>query len=174
MQLNALPIGIRSPRLIIAAAAAAAIAATIFVLLPPATHAAAKGATVSTAKTSLGRILVDSRGRTLYMFGKDKNGKSACSGPCAANWPPLVTSGKPRVTSGARASLLGTTKRGDGRLQVTYIHHPLYTFVQDTKKGQTNGEGLNAFGGVWSAVSPAGSKVVKSSSSNNGGGGYGP
>jgi predicted lipoprotein with Yx(FWY)xxD motif len=175
MQTNALRAGIRSPRLIIAAAAAAAVAATVFVLLPPATHAAqAKGATVSTASTGLGRILVDSRGRTLYMFGKDKNGKSACSGQCAANWPPLVTSGKPRATSGARASLLGTTKRADGRMQVTYNQHPLYTFVKDTKKGQTNGEGLNAFGGVWSAVSPAGSKVAKTSSSSNGGGGYGP
>jgi predicted lipoprotein with Yx(FWY)xxD motif len=175
MQLNALPAGIRSPRLIIAAAAAAAVAATLFVLLPPATDAAqAKGATVSTAKTSLGRILVNSHGRTLYMFEKDKKGKSACSGQCAANWPPLVTSGKPRVTRAARPSLVGTTKRADGRMQVTYNHHPLYTFVKDTKKGQTNGEGLNAFGGKWYVVSPAGSKVNKASSSSGGGGYYGP
>ena len=67
----------------------------------------------------------------------------------------------PRVAGGAKASLIGTTKRADGRRQVTYNHHPLYTFVKDTKKGQTNGEGLNAFGANWYAVSPAGAKVLR-------------
>ena len=157
--------------MIVAAAAVAALAATIFVLHPPATHAAqAKGAVVSTAKTSLGRIIVKSNGRTLYLFEKDRNGKSACSGQCAAFWPPLITSGKPRVSGGARASLIGTTRRADGRLQVTYNHHPLYTFVKDKKAGQTNGEGVNAFGAVWDAISPAGAKIGKPST--GGGGGY--
>jgi predicted lipoprotein with Yx(FWY)xxD motif len=160
--------------MIVAAAVFATLAATIFALNPPATHAAqAKGAVVSTAKTSLGRVIVKSNGHTLYMFGKDRNGKSACSGQCATFWPPLITSGKPRVTNGARASLVGTTRRADGRLQVTYNHHPVYTFAKDTKTGQTNGEGVSAFGGVWDAVSPAGAKIVKTSSSG-GGGGYGP
>jgi len=150
----------RRPQLLVAAAAIAALAAAIFVLHPAATHAApAQGATVSTAKTSLGRIVVNSRGRTLYLFEKDRNGKSACSGQCATFWPPLITSGKPRVTGGARASLIGTTKRSDGRLQVTYNHHPLYTFVKDKKPGQTNGEGVDAFGAEWYVVSPAGSKI---------------
>ena len=168
---------VRHPRLIVAAAAFAALAAASFALHPPASHAAqAKGAVVSTAKkTSLGRIIVNSNGRTLYMFGKDRNGKSACSGQCATFWPPLTTSGKPRVTSGARAALVGTTKRADGRLQVTYNHHPLYTFVKDTKTGQTNGEGVNAYGAVWDAVSPAGAKIVKPNAPSQGGGGaYGP
>jgi predicted lipoprotein with Yx(FWY)xxD motif len=167
---------VRHPRLIVAAAAFAALAAAVFALNPPATHAAqAKGAVVSTAKTSLGRIIVKSNGRTLYMFGKDRNGKSACSGQCATFWPPLTTSGKPRVTSGARAALVGTTKRADGRLQVTYNHHPLYTFVKDTKAGQTNGEGVNAFGATWDAISPAGAKVQKPKAPSQGGGGaYGP
>jgi predicted lipoprotein with Yx(FWY)xxD motif len=160
--------------MIVAAAVFATLAAAIFALHPPATHAAqAKGAVVSTAKTSLGRVIVKSNGHTLYMFGKDRNGKSACSGQCATFWPPLITSGKPRVTSGARAALIGTTRRTDGRLQVTYNHHPLYTFAKDTKAGQTNGEGVSAFGGVWDAVSPAGAKIVKTSSTG-GGGGYGP
>ena len=88
---------------------------------------------------------------------------------CASFWPPLITTGKPRAGTGAKASLLGTTKRADGRVQVTYNHHPLYTFKKDTKKGQTNGEGLSAFGATWYAVSPAGARVVKSS---GGGGGY--
>ena len=88
-----------------------------------------------------GRVLVNSRGHTLYLFGKDRNGKSACSGQCASFWPPLIANGKPRVAGGAKASLIGTIKRADGRRQVTYNHHPLYTFVKDTKKGQTHGEG---------------------------------
>jgi predicted lipoprotein with Yx(FWY)xxD motif len=167
---------VRPSRMIVTAAAIAGLAAASFALHPPATRAAqAKGAVVSTAKTGLGRIIVKSNGRTLYLFGKDRNGKSACSGQCATFWPPLVTSGKPRVTSGARASLIGTTKRADGRLQVTYNHHPLYTFAKDTKAGQTNGEGVNAFGAVWDAVSPAGAKIGKPNAPPQGGGGaYGP
>jgi predicted lipoprotein with Yx(FWY)xxD motif len=157
---NELRAALPRPRIIVTAAALAALTATIFVLHPAATHAApAKGAAVSTTKTSLGRIIATSNGRTLYLFEKDRNGKSACSGQCAAFWPPLITSGKPSVTGGARASLIGTTKRADGRLQVTYNHHPLYTFVKDKKAGQTNGEGVNAFGAAWDAISPAGTKV---------------
>ncbi len=147
---------------LIAAAALATLTTMIFLLHPPATHAdPASGTVVSTAKTSLGRILVNSRGHTLYLFGKDKNGKSACTGMCATFWPPLIAAGKPLAGAGARASLLGTTKRADGRRQVTYNHHPLYTFVKDKRKGQTNGEGLNAFGAKWYAVSPAGARVVR-------------
>ena len=153
-----------APRLgfIATAAALAALAAVAFLLLRPATGNAsqARGAIVSTAKTSLGRIVVNSSGHTLYLFGKDRNGKSACSGQCASFWPPLIANGKPRVAGGAKASLIGTIKRADGRRQVTYNHHPLYTFVKDTKKGQVHGEGLSAFGSKWYAVSPAGAKVV--------------
>jgi predicted lipoprotein with Yx(FWY)xxD motif len=123
-------------------------------------NAAAKGTAVSTAKTSLGQVLVNSRGHTLYLFGKDRSGKSSCSGQCATFWPPLIASGKPAVGGGAKASLIGTVKRADGRRQVTYNHHPLYTFVKDKSKGQTNGEGVSAFGSKWYAVSPAGAKVL--------------
>jgi predicted lipoprotein with Yx(FWY)xxD motif len=157
---NYLRAALPRPHMIVATAAVAALAAAIFVLHPAATHAApAKGAAVSTAKTRLGRIIVTSSGRTLYLFGKDRNGKSACSGQCAVFWPPLITSGKPGVTGDAKSSLIGTTRRADGRLQVTYNHHPLYTFVKDKKAGQTNGEGVNAFGGAWDAISPTGTKV---------------
>jgi predicted lipoprotein with Yx(FWY)xxD motif len=162
--------------LIATAAAFAALTALAFALLHPSTsHAAsANSPVVSTATTSLGRILVDSRGHTLYLFQKDTNGKSACAGQCASFWPPLIATGKPLASAGAKASLLGTTKRADGRMQVTYNHHPLYTFVKDTKKGQTNGEALSAFGARWYAVSPAGAKVLKQtgSPSPGGGGGY--
>jgi predicted lipoprotein with Yx(FWY)xxD motif len=141
-----------------------AVAAAVAVALIPASLASpskSNPATVRGLQSKLGRMLVDSRGRTLYLFEKDKRGKSSCSGACAIAWPPLITSGKPRAAAGAKASLLGTTKRKDGRLQVTYNHHPLYTFVNDTKKGQTNGEGVDAFGAEWYAVSPAGTKIEK-------------
>jgi predicted lipoprotein with Yx(FWY)xxD motif len=172
-QTNESPLAaMRPPQMIAAATAVAALAGMLFVLHPPATHAApARGAVVSTAKTSLGRIIVTSNGRTLYLFEKDRNGKSACSGQCAVFWLPLITSGKPIVTGGARASLIGTTRRADGRLQVTYNHHPLYIFVKDTKAGQTSGEGVNAFGAGWDAMSPAGAKIEKPSAPSPGGGG---
>jgi predicted lipoprotein with Yx(FWY)xxD motif len=160
--------------LLVALAAAAMLAAAFLALRPTASDAAqSKGAVVSSGKTSLGRVLISSSGRTLYLFEKDRNGKSACSGQCAGFWPPLITKGKPLASGGAKASLLGTTKRADGRMQVTYNHHPLYMFAKDTKRGQVNGEGVTAFGAEWYVVSPAGSKIEKSSSSN-GGGGYGP
>ena len=155
-----------------AIAGAAVLGALGCALVPAAVSQAAgeKGPVVSTATTSLGRVLVDGRGRTLYLFARDKHGKSACSGKCAGFWPPLITSGKPLATAGAKTSLLGTTKRADGRLQVTYNHHPLYTFVNDTRKGQTNGEEVDAFGAEWYAVSAAGLKVEKSAATSNSGG----
>jgi predicted lipoprotein with Yx(FWY)xxD motif len=139
-----------------------------------ATHAASGGAKVAVANSGLGRILVDGRGHTLYLFAKDKRGRSSCAGQCAGFWPPLITSGKPRAAAGAKASLLGTTRRADGRLQVTYNHHPLYAFVQDTSKGQTNGEGVSAFGAEWDALSASGAQVEKTSSTGDPApGGYG-
>jgi predicted lipoprotein with Yx(FWY)xxD motif len=142
-----------------------------------ATHSGGRGVNVAVAGSGLGRVLVDGRGRTLYLFEKDKRGKSACNGQCAGFWPPLIASGKPLAAAGAKASLLGTTKRRDGRLQVTYNRHPLYTFVKDTTRTQTNGEGVNAFGAEWYAVSPAGAKVEKYDAGSSGAdptpGGYG-
>ena len=120
---------------------------------------ASQGATVATAKTGLGRIVVDGRGRTLYLFEKDKRGRSACSGACATYWPPLLTHGKPIAGGGARQSLLGVIRRADGTRQVTYAGHPLYRFALDTRRGQTKGEGLNDFGGGWDALAPSGKKI---------------
>jgi predicted lipoprotein with Yx(FWY)xxD motif len=171
-RLDAVSVAVAGPRRITAALALAGLAVSAFLLVAPSTHAAqSSGTVVSTAKTSLGTILVDSRGRTLYLFEKDKNGKSACAGQCATFWPPLIATGKPHAMAGVKASLLGTTKRADGRMQVTYNHHPLYTFVKDKKKGQTSGEDTDFFGGEWYALSPAGAKVEKHSS--GGGGAYG-
>jgi predicted lipoprotein with Yx(FWY)xxD motif len=141
-------------------------------------HPSSAGVKVAGASSGLGRILVDGRGRTLYLFEKDKHGKSACAGQCAAFWPPVIASGKPLASGEAKTSLLGTTKRADGRLQVTYNHHPLYRFVKDTNKGQTNGEEIEAFGAHWYALSPAGAKVEKNDAKSGSGagptaGGYG-
>jgi predicted lipoprotein with Yx(FWY)xxD motif len=110
-------------------------------------------------KTGLGRILVDSKGITLYDFPPDKGTTSVCYGACAALWPPLLTHGKPIAGPGVRASLLGTTKRKDGKREVTYNGHPLYYWVGDHKPGQTTGQGLNQFGGPWWVLSPAGREI---------------
>jgi predicted lipoprotein with Yx(FWY)xxD motif len=138
---------------------------------PPKT-ASGRTATVGVDNNSnLGKILVDSQGRTLYLFKKDSGTKSACSGACATAWPPLRTSGKPTVGSGAKASMVGTSTRSDGKPQVTYNGHPLYLYQGDSKAGDANGQGLTAFGGGWFALSPAGSQVSGNASSSSGGGG---
>jgi predicted lipoprotein with Yx(FWY)xxD motif len=117
------------------------------------------GTKVAVRASPLGRILVDSKGITLYDFAKDKGTASTCYGACAALWPPLTTNGKPVAVRGARASLLGTTKRKDGKLEVTYNGHPLYYFVTDRKPGQTTGQGVNQFGAPWWVLSAAGKEI---------------
>jgi len=119
------------------------------------------GATVDLRKTKLGHVLVNSKGHTLYLFKADKNGKSFCRGSCPKFWPPLLKHGKLTAGSGVKASLLGTTKRSNGSLQVTYNKHPLYTYTLDKKAGQTKGEGVLAFGAKWYAVSAKGRAVTK-------------
>jgi predicted lipoprotein with Yx(FWY)xxD motif len=108
----------------------------------------------------LGRILVDSTGRTLYLFKGDSGASSACSGACAVAWRPLRTSATPGVAGGADAALVGTIPRSDGARQVTYNGHPLYRFVKDHKPGDVNGQGEIAFGAAWFAVSAAGNAIA--------------
>jgi predicted lipoprotein with Yx(FWY)xxD motif len=143
---------------------AAALAMTGFIAAGPvafgATHTTR---TVSLRHTTLGMILVDSRGHTLYLFAKDRNDKSSCTVSCAKFWPPLLARGKPTAGPGVKASLLGTTRRSNGSLQVTYNRHPLYTFALDTRAGTTNGEGNLAFGAKWYAVSARGTAILKAS-----------
>jgi predicted lipoprotein with Yx(FWY)xxD motif len=129
-------------RLLIVSFAALAVATTA-VAAPSRAHVAVRS-------TSLGTVLVDARGHTLYVFDQ-----GLCSGACSALWPPFLTSGAPIALKGVKASLIGTMKRSDGKLQVTFAHHPLYFFVQDTKAGQVGGVAMPH----WSAVSPAGAKV---------------
>jgi predicted lipoprotein with Yx(FWY)xxD motif len=132
--------------------------------------ASGHSATVGVATTSsLGKVLDNSQGRTVYLFAPDTSTKSACTGACAAEWPPLRATGKPTVGSGLSASEVGTIPRSDGRPQVTYNGHPLYTFVGDKDAGQTNGQGINAFGGGWFALTTAGTQVSGNAAPSSGG-----
>jgi predicted lipoprotein with Yx(FWY)xxD motif len=140
-------------------AAALTVAAVAALVVPGV--ASAQGASVKVAPSSLGRILVDAHGKTLYLWAHDKGHTSTCNGQCARYWPPLVTSAKPRAGAGARGALLGTSRRADGRTQVTYHGHPLYSFAGDKRAGDVKGEGLTGFGGRWDPVSAAGTAVKK-------------
>jgi predicted lipoprotein with Yx(FWY)xxD motif len=149
-------------------------AATAASSAPPKT-ASGQAATVGISNTGIGQILVNSQGRTLYLFKADQGTKSACTGACAGAWPPLLVTGKPTVGSRVNTSLLGTTPRPEGTTQLTYNGHPLYLFAQDQKAGETNGQGVSAFGAAWFALNSAGNQVSAqpSSSSTGGGGGLG-
>ena len=118
----------------------------------------------------LGKILVDSRGTTLYLFQKDSGTRSACTGACAASWPPLRDSHKPVVGSGVTASKVTTAPRSDGSPQVVYNGHPLYLFSGDKNPGDANGQGVTAFGAAWYALSPAGATVTGAGSGSSGSG----
>ncbi len=164
----------RSAVLAVVIAAASLVAVAVAV-------AASKSPAVALRTTTLGRVLVAANGRTLYLFTADKTHASTCYGQCASFWPPLIANGKPSAGSGVNASLLATTKRKDGKLQVTYSGHPLYFFSLDTKAGQVKGEGFNHFGGRWWVLSAKGAAVMTTpvvpppaTTTTGGGGGYGP
>ena len=125
-----------------------------------ATTSGGPSATVTVRNSALGKILVDARGRTLYLFKADSGSVSACAGACAAAWPPLLVRGNPIVSGGADRSLVATIQRSSGARQLTYHGHPLYRFVDDHKPGEVNGEGVTAFGAPWYALSAAGDQVA--------------
>lgn len=114
------------------------------------------GTTVEVAESDLGSILTDAEGRSLYVFLNDSDGESSCYEDCAQNWPALETDGEPQAGEGADASLLGTTEREDGAVQVTYNEMPLYYFAGDDAPGDTNGQGV---GDVWYVVSADGEPI---------------
>jgi predicted lipoprotein with Yx(FWY)xxD motif len=137
------------------------------------TNASGRAATVGVASSSLGKILVDSHGRTLYLFRKDNGTRSACFGACASAWPPLTTTGKPTVGRGANTSRITTVKRSAGSPQVVYNGHPLYRFSGDQQVGDTNGQGSTAFGAGWFVLSPAGNQIsAKAAMTSGGSNGY--
>ena len=153
----------------VALGVAAAIVATAQARAP-------NNASVMLRKNTLGTILVDPRGHTLYLFEKDGKGTSACTSACLGYWPAFTSRTVPHAGTGVQQSLLHVVKQQNGLRQVTYAGHPLYTFVGDKSPGQTTGEGLTNFGAGWDAVAASGQKVEKSQSNNGGytsGGGYG-
>ncbi len=148
--------------------AIAALAAAVAVMAPQGGAAgarhAAKAATVQTRTIQgLGAVLVNSRGRTLYMFKPDKQKKVTCKGTCAAVWPPLKLKAGQKATAGgaAKKSLLGSDSNPGGGRVVTYNRWPLYTYVGDSKPGQASGQALNLNGGLWYVLSPAGKVITK-------------
>jgi predicted lipoprotein with Yx(FWY)xxD motif len=133
-------------RFLVASAAMAAVVAAA------PSQAQTPRSTVVVKASSFGRILFDGRGFVLYGFTRDPRGKSACSGACARAWPPYVVKTSPRAGLGVAARLVGTTKRKDGSLQVTYAGRPLYYYVGDRKAGQILCQNVTEFGGVWRVV----------------------
>ena len=125
-------------------------------------------ATVKMTSSTAGHFLVDGQGHSLYLFEKDESGESYCNGACAAVWPPLETSSKPRGGTGLDAGALGTIKRDDGDMQVTYHGHPLYYYAADASTpGKTKGEDIEQFGSGWYLVEATGKPVESASSSHS-------
>jgi predicted lipoprotein with Yx(FWY)xxD motif len=110
--------------------------------------------------TVIGKILVNGSGRTLYHYASDTKTVVKCIGPCTSKWPPLLIAAgvKPIAGPGVTASLIGNVKRPDGKLQITYRGKPLYLFTGDRKAGDVKGQGLS---GIWHALAPSGSVVMK-------------
>jgi predicted lipoprotein with Yx(FWY)xxD motif len=125
---------------------------------PP--KSASNAATVDLAASKFGKILVDSKGRTLYLFAADKSTMSTCSAACASLWPPLTVSGAPKPGTGVTSSLVGTTKRGDGTTEVTYAGHPLYYYAGDSAAGQTTGQDISQFGAKWYVLTAGGTEIT--------------
>jgi predicted lipoprotein with Yx(FWY)xxD motif len=138
------------------------------------------GSVLGVASTSLGSVLVDSQGRTVYLLTADTPGHSSCAAQCLAFWPAVPAPAGSAVPPAKDVSaLLATTKATSGASMVTAGGWPLYTFAKDKAPGDVNGQGKKSFGGTWYAVSPAGKAVTAAaksapSTSNGGaGGGYG-
>jgi predicted lipoprotein with Yx(FWY)xxD motif len=134
-------------------------------------NAALASVAIKTMSTTKGTVLVNAAGLTLYWFAMDTASQSNCNGSCATYWKPVLGT----ATAAAGTTLphgFGTIKRSDGQLQVTYDGHPLYTYTGDTTAGQINGNGLNASGGMWWAITPTGTELgLATSSSGSGSGG---
>lgn len=124
-----------------------------------ASASAAKGRLIEAVGSEYGKVVADGKGEAFYVFGKENSAKSKCYGACAAAWPPVLTKGKPRAGNGVKANLLGTTKRANGKLQVTYDGQPLYYYVDDTP-GNILCQNVSEFGGLWLVVGPGGAPVT--------------
>jgi len=134
-------------------------------------------ATVASAMTKLGVVLVDDKGMTLYTSSGDKTpGTSSCTGTCAKVWPPLTVTGTPTYAASLTASAFSTITRADGTTQLAYNGKPLYTFASDAAAGDTTGQGVGGFS-VATTTSAANAGVPTTAATTvpyAGGGGYQP
>jgi len=121
---------------------------------------AAGGAVLAVRHTALGTILTTGRGFTVYAFEADHGTASACTGACAAAWPPVTAGSAPITVAGGAGALAGQTTRPGGARQLTYAGHPLYTFAGDAGPGATNGQGSQAFGARWDVLTAVGQEVT--------------
>jgi len=135
------------------------IALTLVALAPAAMSRESLAPTLTAKSSSYGRVLFDGRGLVLYAFTRDKNGRSACYGACAKAWPVYYVKATLRAGTGIKRSLIGTTKRRDGRRQITYAGRPLYYYAGDTKAGQIRCQNVVEFCGTWLIVRPSGKLV---------------
>ncbi|HEY7102971.1 MAG TPA: hypothetical protein VH573_15160 [Mycobacteriales bacterium] len=171
------PIG-RHPRRRVLALSAAAVALAAVGCSSDSSGAApgpvptANGDTVSAQATSLGSILVDGRGRTVYEFANDTGSTSTCTGSCASVWLAVPAPATPPASEPGVTGKLGSTTRSDGARQLTVAGHPVYTFTGDSAPGQTNGQNVVLNGGLWTVASPAGAPVRTAATSGNSGPSY--
>lgn len=145
---------------VVAVAVVAIIASTSSGSTKPAQPAVAANSAISLKQTSLGKVLVDANGRTLYLFGGNK-----LSAAGRAVWPPFLSNVRPTAKGGVSAAQIGTITGSNGAMQITYHGHPLYYYVGDHTPGQTAGQGLNEFGGLWYVLSASGSAITTASTS---------
>jgi predicted lipoprotein with Yx(FWY)xxD motif len=117
--------------------------------MPPA------GRLIEVVESDYGPVIADGKGEAFYLFDKEETKRSECFGECAHVWPPVLTKGRPRAGEGAKAKLLGTTRRPNGKLHVTYAGHPLYYYVDDSP-GTILCHDVPEFGGLWLVVKPNG------------------
>ncbi|MGH8894309.1 MAG: COG4315 family predicted lipoprotein [Actinomycetes bacterium] len=108
-----------------------------------------------TGSSDFGRMLFDGKGQAIYLFDKEETSRPDCYGACAKAWPPVITEGAPKASGMVRPGLLGTTKRTDGAVQVTYDDHPLYYYAHEGP-GQVLCHDVSEFGGLWLVVTPSG------------------
>ncbi|MHB1535690.1 MAG: COG4315 family predicted lipoprotein [Acidimicrobiales bacterium] len=133
----------------------------------PSVSSSAGAVNIGTEQSKYGAIL-EANGKTLYALSADTSTTSKCSTACAAVWPPLTVSAVPSFAAGVKQSLFGHLSRSDGSQQLTYGGHPLYWFAHDKASGQTNGEGVTAFGGTWDVVAAASGQPVTAAASSSG------
>jgi predicted lipoprotein with Yx(FWY)xxD motif len=146
---------------LLAACGGSSTASTAAASPSPAPSPAATGQMIALATNAkLGQILVDDKGMTLYLFVADTGTASTCYTTCATIWPPVLSTGAPQAGAGVQASLLGTTTRTDGKVEVTYAGHPLYYFVQDKAAGDAKGQAIDGFGGLWWVLSASGAAIT--------------